>query len=275
MAKGTAAPTATDKAAARAKASGGSENPRLSARRESVATSKRRRRRIIALVIVGLIALGIGAWLLLHSALFSAKTITVHGAAHASSAQVIEAAGLASHPPLISISTETAARGVETLPWVATASIQLHWPAAVTITVVERVPVATVSVGGHVALVDASGRILSLTPTVPQGTGAVAMMAPGLAIGQVGTWVGPAGDPALHVAATLPPAFKGQVARVVGHRDGTVTLVMTSPITIQLGTPAQLDQKYRDIASIIAGATLHPGDVVDVSVPQASTVTGP
>jgi protein involved in polysaccharide export with SLBB domain len=33
--------------------------------------------------------------------------------------------------------------------------------------------------------------------------------------------------------------------------------------------------KYRDVASVIAGATLHPGDVLDVSVPQAPTISGP
>ena len=92
MAKAATTPAANDKAKAKAKAGSGAENPRLSARRESVASSKRRRRRIIGLGVVGVIAVAIGAWALLHSSVFSAKTVTVRGSAHASSAQVIEAA---------------------------------------------------------------------------------------------------------------------------------------------------------------------------------------
>jgi hypothetical protein len=50
---------------------------------------------------------------------------------------------------------------------------------------------------------------------------------------------------------------------------------LTTPVTIELGQATDLTAKYKDIASVIAGATLHPGDVLDVSVPQASTITGP
>jgi len=48
---------------------------------------------------------------------------------------------------------------------------------------------------------------------------------------------------------------------------------MTAPVTIALGTAEKLGAKFSDIAAIIAGTSLHAGDVVDVSVPQASTIT--
>jgi hypothetical protein len=35
----------------------------------------------------------------------------------------------------------------------------------------------------------------------------------------------------------------------------------------------ELTAKYEDVSSILAGATLHNGDVIDVSVPDAPTVT--
>ena len=251
------------------------ENSRLGARREAVASSKRRRRQIFAAVAGAIVLLGIGAWALLHSSIFSATSISVAGATHETSAEVIDAAGLSTHPPLISIQTSKAAAGVEALPWVLTASVSLQWPHSAHIEVVERTPVASIKMGHQVALVDSTGRIVSLTPSLPIGSGTVLTRVPGLTIRPVGSWIGLAGEPAIHVAATLPPAFKGQVAKVIGFKDGTVSLRLTAPVTIQLGSSAQLAQKYRDIASIIAGATLHPGDVVDVSVPQASTITGP
>jgi hypothetical protein len=52
-----------------------------------------------------------------------------------------------------------------------------------------------------------------------------------------------------------------------------VQLTMTTPIVVDLGTTTQLTAKYEDVSSILAGATLHDGDVIDVSVPGAPTVT--
>jgi len=56
---------------------------------------------------------------------------------------------------------------------------------------------------------------------------------------------------------------------------GWVQLSMTTPIAVDIGTATQLTAKYEDVSSILAGATLHNGDVIDVSVPDAPTVTGP
>jgi hypothetical protein len=50
---------------------------------------------------------------------------------------------------------------------------------------------------------------------------------------------------------------------------------MTTPIVVNVGTASQLPSKYEDVTSILAGASLHAGDVIDVSVPDAPTVTGP
>ena len=49
---------------------------------------------------------------------------------------------------------------------------------------------------------------------------------------------------------------------------------MSSPVTVDLGTASQLQAKYEDVAAILAGATLHAGRVIDVSVPDSPVVTG-
>ena len=54
---------------------------------------------------------------------------------------------------------------------------------------------------------------------------------------------------------------------------GWVQLAMTTPIVVDIGSAAELTAKYEDVSSILAGATLHNGDVIDVSVPEAPTVT--
>ena len=46
-----------------------------------------------------------------------------------------------------------------------------------------------------------------------------------------------------------------------------MTLTLTTPVTVDLGPASQLGAKYEDVAAVLAGATLHAGDVIDVSVP--------
>jgi hypothetical protein len=77
----------------------------------------------------------------------------------------------------------------------------------------------------------------------------------------------------LRVATTLPPSFAGQVTAVRIEPGGWVQLTMTTPVLVDIGSTAQLPAKYEDVSSILAGATLHNGDVIDVSVPDAPTVT--
>jgi len=77
------------------------------------------------------------------------------------------------------------------------------------------------------------------------------------------------------VAATLPPAFRAQVARVVVNARHQVELQLTTPVSVDLGSDTQLHQKYEDVAALLAGASFSAGDVIDVTVPDAPTVSGP
>jgi hypothetical protein len=44
---------------------------------------------------------------------------------------------------------------------------------------------------------------------------------------------------------------------------------------VDIGDASQLQAKYEDVSAALAGATLHDGDIIDVSVPGAMSVTGP
>ena len=79
------------------------------------------------------------------------------------------------------------------------------------------------------------------------------------------------------MAATLPPSFRAQVTAVnVESAPGDwVQLTMTTPILVNIGNASQLTAKYEDVTAMLASATLHDGDIIDVSVPGAPTVTGP
>jgi len=247
-------------------------DPRIRERRSAV-TRRKGRRRLVALgVLVLVAALVAGGWFLLHSRLLSARVVTVTGSAHTPEAEVLAAAGLGAQPPLLDVDPSAVAARVERLPWVATATVARHWPDGVSISVVERRPVAVVASGGAWAEVDGAGRVLITVAAPPAGL--VKLAAP-VGPGAPGATVAPAARPGLAVAASLPPAFAGQVTEVDVGGGGQVTLKLTTPVTVNLGSTAQLSAKYEDVAALLARATLSAGDVLDVSVPESPVVNGP
>jgi cell division protein FtsQ len=248
-------------------------DPRISARRTAVVRAQGRRR--LRIVIIGLAgsAVLVGGWFLLHSPLFSASAVTVTGNTHESTAQVIDQAGLASQPPLLDVDAGAVTTRLEQLPWVRSASVNVSWPDGVHIAVVEETPRLVVSTaGGQWATVSADGRVLDVSATRPPGLVLLTVPQPP---GAPGSLLPARDDAGLDVASTLPASFSAQVTAVTVEPAGWVQLSMTTPIAVDIGSATLLTAKYEDVSSILAGATLHNGDVIDVSVPDAPTVTGP
>ncbi|MGH9092839.1 MAG: cell division protein FtsQ/DivIB, partial [Acidimicrobiales bacterium] len=247
--------------------------PRIRARRSAVTRRQGRRRLRLLLLVVAVVALAVGAWALLHSGVLAARVVRVEGSAHTPTAEIVAVAGLAHHPPMIDVDPGATAARLERLPWVARATVARHWPDGVVVTVVERRPVAVVDAAPPAlpwALVDRTGRVLADAATPP--TGLVHLVVPG-APGAPGTTLPTAAGAGLRVAASLPPAFSGQVATVQVGKGGVVVLDLTTPVTVDLGTASQLHQKYEDTAAMLAGAPLVAGDVIDVSVPDSPVVS--
>jgi cell division septal protein FtsQ len=247
-------------------------DPRISARRTAVIRQQGRRRLYVLAGVLVVILLLVGAWLLLHSPLFSARSITVTGDVHESAAQVVAAAGLANHPPLLNVNGGASAAAIERLPWVSSAAVHTSWPDGVHIAITEETPrLVTGGPGGTWAVLSADGRVLQVAPGArPPGLLLVTVpVAPGAA----GTMVSAKDAAALEVASTLPPSFSAQVTAVTVEPGGWVQLSMTTPIAVNIGSATQLTAKYEDVSAVLAAATLHAGDVIDVSVPDAVTVT--
>jgi cell division septal protein FtsQ len=254
----------------------GKVDPRISARRSEVSRQQGRRRvRMVAAVAVAAL-LAFGAWSLLHSFLFSARAVTVVGAAHETTAQIEAAAGLSGHPPLLDVNAAAAERGLDNLPWVKASLVTVHWPDGVRVQVVEQVPTLVMPLaGGQWAELAANGRVLAVTAARPAGL--MEVTGPTLP-GKPGATLGGSDRLALGVAATLPPSFRAQVTavKVVPAPSGAwVQLTMTTPILIDIGNTTQLTAKYEDVTTMLANVPLHDGDTIDVSVPGAPTVTGP
>jgi cell division protein FtsQ len=248
-------------------------DPRISARRTEVTRQQGRRRLRLFGLAVAVALLIFGAWSLLHSSLFSARAVTVVGATHETVAQIEATAGLTTHPPLLDVNAGAAARRLERLPWVGSASVSVHWPDGVKVAVTERVPLVVMALpGGQWAELSADGTVLADVAARPAGLVQVAGPKPS---GAPGTTLSGADQFGLLVASTLPPSFRAQVTEITVEPAGWVQLAMTTPILIDMGNSSQLTAKYEDISAMLAGSVLHSGDVIDVSVPKAPTVTGP
>jgi len=250
---------------------GGRIDPRISARRTAVIKEQGRRRLVIAGIALGVVALLVGGWFLLHTPLFSARSVTVTGNVHETAAQVVSQAGLASHPPLLAVNAGAVATRLEQLPWVRTATVHVSWPDGVHIAVTEETESLTVTtVEGKWDLLSDDGRVLAQSATRPPGLLLLTVPQPA---GETGTQLSARDAAGLRVASTLPASFVGQVTGVTVEPAGWVQLVLTTPVVVDIGTAAELTAKYEDVSSILAGASLHNGDVIDVSVPDAPTVT--
>jgi cell division septal protein FtsQ len=153
---------------------------------------------------------------------------------------------------------------------VRSATVQVSWPDGVRIAVTEETPRFVVGApGGRWDSLSGDGRVLGQSTSRPPG---LMLLTVPQTPGAPGT-VLPSRDAAgLLVATTLPASFAAQVTAVTVEPAGWVQLAMTTPVVVDLGSTAQLSAKYEDVSSILAGATLHSGDVIDVSVPDAPTV---
>lgn len=230
-----------------------------------VSKERFRRRRLAALLIavVLLVGLGFGARVLLYDAgLFDIEAVEVTGAATVSQADVLAAAAVATGVPLAAVDTEAVATRVATLPPVESVYVGRSWPHTVTVSVTERMPVATVSTAQGPALVDRSGVVYR---------GAPAEGLPRL------TTTPRSGDPAtlaaVAVLASLPDDLRARVetagASVAAPgAPGQVTLRLAEGKEVRWGTPERDEEKAAALAALLT----QPGTVYDVTSPDLPTI---
>src|SRR5271154_3505602 len=143
-------------------------DPRLSARPTAVIKQQGRRRLIVVGIALGVTALLVGGWFLVHTPLFSARSVTVTGNVHETAAQVVQQAGLSSRPPLLDVNAAAAAARIEQLPWGRSATVHVDWPDGVHIAVVEETARFTAGTpGGQWESLSSDGRVLGESPARP------------------------------------------------------------------------------------------------------------
>jgi cell division protein FtsQ len=248
-------------------------DPRIWKRRVEVTREQGRKRLRVLAAVLGVCAIAAGGFAVVHSSLFAARHLNVVGAVHTPIAEVLAKSGLSARPPLVDINAAAVAARIDTLPWVKSAAVTEHWPDSVTVKVIERSALAAVESGslGQAAwaLVDGTGRVLADQASRPAGL--LALSVP-VVPGPPGSVIAPGDQPAVEIASTMPAVLAERVRSIDVAPDGDVTLGITGGLTAVIGSPTELGAKYEALASVLAGAPVVSGDVIDVSVPDEPAV---
>lgn len=241
-------------------------DPRIRARRVSVAreAGRRRLRRLLVLaVVVGVALLGLAVtW----TPALDIERIDVRGASHTTPDAVIEATGVAPGDPLAWFDVGAAEHSVAALPWVEEVRITRSWTGEVRVEVTERVVVAALAAGdGTWLLADGDGRVLATADAEPTD---VALVDGGSASAGSGDQLADDVLGALAVAAAVPPSLRPDVARVSGT-GAAVQAELRAGGVIALGGPEDAAAKLAAAAAVLATVTSGCVDRLDVTLPDA------
>jgi cell division protein FtsQ len=217
-------------------------------------------------VAFGLLASAIlagGAWALLGSSLLVVRHIDVTGNRLVTAAEVRRAARIKTGAPLATVNTGAAARRVEQLAPVLSATVRRSWPDAITITVHERTPALAVAADGRYQLVDSRGvtirwvtrkpaslPLLSSPPAVLRGSAAVYAAAA--------------------VFRQLTSALRKRVTSISAASAGSVTLHLTGRVTVLWGSTGNPAQKLAELGMLLRKHARY----YDISDPSSAVTAG-
>lgn len=207
------------------------------------------------------VAIGL-TYLALTSPLLDVDHVRVTGASHVTADQVREVAAVGNGDALAFVNTGAAARRIESLPWVESATVQRNFPGTIGITVKEYTPTAFVRAGNALVLVAPNGRALARAATPVAGAVEVLGIrrAP-----KPGEYLAPVD--AANVVSRLPRALAERVSAVdVGA--GAFGLQLKDSGTIRLGNAENLDAKAAAAIAVLEHLGAAPFSYIDVTTPQ-------
>jgi cell division protein FtsQ len=223
--------------------------------------ARRVRLRVLAAIVVG--ALLLGGWLWLRdSSLVAVSRVTVSGETGPDAGAIRSAlVGAARGMTTLDVNVSQLRTAVASFPVVADLRVSTQFPHGMRIRVIERPPVAVLSVGGRSIAVASDGTVLhdmQAGPTLP--------VVP-LAVPPGGPRLTGAGRAAIELLAAAPPALLvkiGQVTTVAGH--GLVAQIRNGP-NLYFGDAAQARAKWMAATAVLADPGSAGAAYIDVTDP--------
>ena len=234
-------------------------------RRRIPSPSPRRALPIAAAVLV--LLAGAGLWLR-DSGFFKVERVDVIGASGPDAPKVVSALrSVARDQTTLHLDRDALMQAVERYPTVEGVELDRDLPNQLTITVLERRPVATVTIGGRKVPLSADGRLLE--GSTPPGN------VPALAVkGDIGGRL--SDDEAkrlLAVVAAAPTPLRSKARRAYFGQNG-LTLAMNEGPSLYFGSSKALDEKWQSAARVLADPTTEGARYIDVRVPDRAAVGG-
>jgi cell division protein FtsQ len=238
-------------------------DPRIEARRVEVRREIGRRRLRVLVLVAVVVVLLVGTYLAVESPFLDVDRVDVRGTEHLDPQRVRAAAGIEHGRALLRVDTAAVARRVETLPWVADATVTRDLPGTLRVTVKETPAVAFVRAPGRIAVLGPDGTVVASTREPPAG-----------AVEVTGVRRVPERDELLSPvgvtrAIRMVPDRLAPLLRRVDLRDGTVVLVLDRG-EIRLGALEAVRAKYAAALAVMdAEYATGAFEYIDVSVPSA------
>lgn len=222
-------------------------------------------RSLLTGVLILLTALGLYAAARTTS-MFAVDTVAVTGIAAEDAAAVQQALAPARGESLLGLDLAELERRAESVPTVASVTIDRAFPHTLAIAVVAEVPVAVLRQGASSWLAAAGGRVVAeLEPGQRPGLPRV-WLGRGVDV-RVGEWLGGLQLRAVNAVAPLvEKPLPLPVASVV-PKGGELTLELRSGLEVRLGDHTDLAVKL-EVARHVIPQLAGSGDYLDVSVPE-------
>jgi cell division protein FtsQ len=222
-----------------------------------------------AIAVIGLLALGLGGWVVLNSAFFALREIRVEGARTVPVQEIRDLAALHPGDNLVMLPVEEVARRVETHPWVLDARVERDLPTTALITVIERRPGGWVRDPGGIAVLAGDGTVLERLQARPPTLPEIGELIDTPTVGERVT----ASIETLRVAAAMGEALRRQVESLTLEGEQVVG-VLRGGGTVLFGPPEELGAKNRALAEMLRWARQEAIVVrtIDVRVPSAPSL---
>jgi cell division protein FtsQ len=209
-------------------------------------------------VLVSAFLVGLGL-ILYFTPVMSVRNIEVIGIEAVTRDQVLDAAKVQPHTPLLQINTGEVADRVATIRRIAGTRVQRQYPSALRIIVVERVAVVVKDFPDGPHLFDKDGVDFATEPAPPT--------LPYLDVEDPGP-NDPSTSAALQVMTALAPEVADQVSRVAAPAVASITLTLTDGRVVVWGGADRTAEKAQKLASLLT----RPVHTYDVSSPDLPTV---
>lgn len=178
-----------------------------------------------------------------YSPLLDVDTVRVTGTHRVTTARIVAAARVGAGTPLVSVDIAAVRRRVAALPGIKTATVTRSWPSALTVRVVERVPVVAVPCGSMIDLYDADAVLVDSVLTAPARI-------PRLAVAS-GTPTPAVVDAAVALLRALPAPLRGQVSDLRADGPASLSFSMADGAQVLWGSGERTAEKVHALALLV------------------------